>query len=39
MYLNKLEMPRVDQCMYLGIMVSTKELILIYEETNEEVLR
>ena len=24
MYLNKLEIPRVDQCKYLGIMVSTK---------------
>ena len=23
MYLNKLEIPRVDQCKYLGIMVST----------------
>ena len=24
MYLNKLELPRVDQCKYLDIMVSTK---------------
>ena len=24
MYLNKLQIPRVDQCKYLGIMVSTK---------------
>ena len=24
MYLNKLEIPRIDQCKYLGIMASTK---------------
>ena len=37
-YLNKLEIPKVDQCKYLGIMISIKKLWHWYEKTNEEVL-
>ena len=39
-YLIRLEIPRVDQCKYLGIMICTKncDIDLNFEEANKEIL-